>query len=50
MLRLGAAAADANGALEVFTIGYQSSVLARIHQAGPDGPWSAPELFGPAGG
>ncbi|MFE4397979.1 MULTISPECIES: hypothetical protein [Streptomycetaceae] len=43
------AAADADGALEVFTIGYQSSVLVRIHQAGPDGPWSAPEPFGPAG-
>ncbi|MFD4397795.1 hypothetical protein [Kitasatospora sp. NPDC058478] len=44
------AAADADGALEVFTIGYQSSVLVRMHQAGPDGPWSAPEPFGPAGG
>lgn len=43
------AAADADGALEVFTIGYQSSVLVRMHQAGPDGPWSAPEPFGPAG-
>ncbi|MEV8328243.1 hypothetical protein [Kitasatospora sp. NPDC056731] len=50
MLRLGATAtADADGALEVFTIGYQSSVPVRMHQAGPDGPWSAPELFGPAG-
>ncbi|MFD7825894.1 hypothetical protein [Kitasatospora sp. NPDC059803] len=44
------AAADADGALEVFTIGYQSSVLVRMHQAGPDRPWSAPEPFGPAGG
>ncbi|MFD4535822.1 hypothetical protein ACFWNL_17305 [Kitasatospora sp. NPDC058397] len=46
MLRLGAtAAADADGALEVFTIGYQSSVLVRMYQAGPDGRWSVPELL-----
>lgn len=41
-------AADADGSLEVFTIGYQSSVLVRMHQSGEDGPWSAPEPFGPA--
>jgi hypothetical protein len=43
------AAADADGSLEVFTIGYQSSVLVRIHQSGEDGPWSAPAAFDPDG-
>ncbi|MEV7028225.1 hypothetical protein, partial [Kitasatospora sp. NPDC093558] len=40
-------AVDADGSLEVFTIGYQSSVLVRMHQSGEDGSWSAPEAFGP---
>ncbi|MEV7602643.1 hypothetical protein AB0O91_35250 [Kitasatospora sp. NPDC089797] len=43
------AAANADGSLEVFTIGYQSAVLVRIHQTDEDGPWSAPEAFGPGG-
>ncbi|MEU8517405.1 hypothetical protein AB0C76_38400 [Kitasatospora sp. NPDC048722] len=41
-------AANADGSLEVFTIGYQSTVLVRMHQSGEDGAWSAPEAFGPS--
>ncbi|MCX4745464.1 hypothetical protein OG455_08000 [Kitasatospora sp. NBC_01287] len=41
------AAVDADGRLEVFTVEPESSVLVRIHQLSPGGPWSAPEAFGP---
>ncbi|MGF1431670.1 hypothetical protein [Kitasatospora sp. LaBMicrA B282] len=44
-----AAAADADGSLEVFTIPYESGSLVRLSQSGEDGPWSAPQPFEPAG-
>jgi hypothetical protein len=41
------AAAEADGSLELFTILAGTSTLVRLHQDGQDGPWSAPERFGP---
>ncbi|MGW7006464.1 hypothetical protein ACWGCW_27500 [Streptomyces sp. NPDC054933] len=44
------AAEDGDGRLEVFTAEFQTTDVVRIHQSRPDGPWSAPTVFGPPSG